>query len=75
MEKDDLLDRLLDATLDGDDVDHESFLSEGGEELAGAVLAVVDDFKLPNKRGKVHDRLKEWVTARWISIHGKGLKP
>ncbi len=37
MEDDELIDRFLDATFDEDEVDHESFLSEGGEEIAGAV--------------------------------------
>jgi len=55
----------------------QALVSEGGfnGELAGAVLAVVDDFKLPATGGRVHNRLKEWVTAEWLSIHRKGHQP
>ena len=55
----------------------QALMSAGGfnGELAGAVLAIVDDFKLPNRRGVTHDRLKEWVTAIWMSYHSKGHTP
>lgn len=46
------------------------------EELAGAVVAVIDDYTLPNRRdAKEYNSLKRWVTAQRIKIVGKGLKP
>ena len=44
-------------------------------ELSGKVLAVVDDFALPAKKGIVHNRVKELVTGDWISIHAKNMQP
>jgi hypothetical protein len=44
------------------------------ENLAGAIICITDEFNLAANKG-AYERLKDWITARSITIHPKGDKP
>jgi hypothetical protein len=44
------------------------------ENLAGAIICVTDEFNLAANKG-AYERLKDWITAKNITIHPKGDKP
>lgn len=45
-------------------------------EVEGAVLGIIEELNLSNKRGgPVINKIKDWVTSRKISIHRKGETP
>lgn len=55
---------------------HLALTSQGNfnEELGNAILCVVEELNL-RKDKNAANRIKEWVTARTIAIHGKGYAP
>jgi len=42
-------------------------------ELANAVLGVVDEVNIANAGPTVYNKIKEWVTGKFISLHRKGM--
>lgn len=55
---------------------HLALTSQGSfnEELGNAILCIVEELNL-RKDKNAANRIKEWVTARTIAIHGKGHAP
>lgn len=43
-------------------------------ELANAVLAVVDEVNVTKAGSAVYEKIKDWTTSRYISIHSKGVQ-
>ena len=43
-------------------------------ELANAVLGVVDEVNIAQRGPAVYNKIKEWTTSQFISIHAKGLQ-